>query len=147
MGAGRPRKINSPEDMQQLIDNYFSSCKGEILKDKDGNVVLDKYNKPIVYDEQPLTMNGLALAIGFNSRQSLFNYVEYANSNEEDKKYLDVITRARAIVEQYAEKRLFDKDGNNGAKFWLASNGKGWTDKQDVSISNGTITVQLSDEE
>lgn len=150
MGAGRPRKYSNPKELQSIVDKYFNDCNGEILTDKDGQVLLDKYSKPIRINEKPLTMTGLALAVGFNSRTTFMEYIGRGYEDGctvEEKEITDILTHAKAIVENYAETRLFDKDGSNGAKFWLASNGKGWTDKQDVSISNGTITVQLSEEE
>ena len=58
--------------------------------------------------------------------------------------------RAKAVVEQYAEERLFDKDGANGAKFSLANNFEGWKEKQQIEAdvnSEVTINIELSDDE
>jgi hypothetical protein len=47
-------------------------------------------------------------------------------------------------VEAYAESRLFDKDGANGAKFSLANNFRGWKEQQRHSHSGpdgGAIPV------
>ena len=57
--------------------------------------------------------------------------------------------RAKAVVERYAEERLFDKDGANGAKFSLANNFEGWREKQTIEADvNGemTINIELSDD-
>ncbi len=35
----------------------------------------------------------------------------------------------KSRCEEYAERRLYDRDGVNGAKFSLANNFKGWRDK------------------
>lgn len=134
MGAGRPPMYNSAEEMQVLIDKYFDDCQGTILKDKDGNIVYNKYGIPIRYNEKPPTVTGLALALGFNCRLSLLNY----QGKEE---FVNTITRAKAKVEAYAESRLFDKDGANGAKFSLANNFKGWTEKQEVTANNTNINT------
>ena len=45
------------------------------------------------------------------------------------KRFNDTITRAKTRVEQYAEERLFDRDGSNGAKFSLSNNFSGWGEK------------------
>ena len=130
---GRPPKYKNKEEMQAKIDEYFESCKGKILKDDDGKVLLDKYSQPIIIDCKPPTVTGLALALGFTSRQALLNY-------EGKKEFIDTITRAKSKVEQYAEERLFDKDGANGAKFSLTNNFKGWNDKTEVKVSGSLET-------
>ena len=140
--VGRPPKYKNKEEIQAKIDEYFKSCEGKILYDAEGNPVLDKFGEPILYDRKPLTVTGLALALGFTTRQALLNY-------QGKKEFVDTITRAKSIVEQYAEERLFDKDGANGAKFSLSNNFEGWTEKQkiDADVNNDiTINVELSDD-
>lgn len=141
--VGRPLMYKSAEEMQEKIDAYFEMCKGRVLTDADGNVLTDKYGKPIIVDEKPLTITGLALALGFNSRQALLNY-------QGRKEFNDTITRAKTRVEAYAEERLYDKDGANGAKFSLANNFEGWKEKQQIEAdvkNDVTINVELVDDE
>ena len=58
------------------------------------------------------------------------------------KRFVDTITRAKARVEQYAEERLFDRDGSNGAQFSLRNNFKGWdVDKRNDDSGEGKITI------
>lgn len=141
---GRPPKFDSPEQMQVLIDKYFEDCKGHILYNDDGSPVLDKYGNAVIIDAHPPTVTGLALALGFNTRLSLLNY-------QAKSAFVNTVTRAKSRVEQYAEERLFDKDGANGAKFSLANNWEGWREKQqieaDVKQETTVITVELVDEE
>lgn len=141
--VGRPPIYKSKEEIQEKIDAYFQECKGKILTDEEGKAIVDKYNNPIIIDSKPLTITGLALALGFNSRQALLNYQGRAEFN-------DTITRAKSRIEQYAEERLFDKDGANGAKFTLANNFEGWKEKQQIEadVSNTvTINIELTDDE
>lgn len=141
---GRPPRFDSPEQMQVLIDKYFEDCKGHILYNDDGSPVLDKYGNAVIIDAHPPTVTGLALALGFNTRLSLLNY-------QAKSAFVNTVTRAKSRVEQYAEERLFDKDGANGAKFSLANNWEGWREKQqieaDVKQETTVITVELVDEE
>ena len=51
--VGRPRKYESPEEMQKAIDKYFA-------------------------EEENLTVCGLCLALGFNDRSSLIDYGGYS---------------------------------------------------------------------
>lgn len=126
--GGRPPFYTSVEEMQEKIDEYFRECDGEILYDDEGNPVRNKYGKIIRDGRKPYTITGLALHLGFTSRQALLNY-------EGKEEFVDTIKRAKSRVERYAEERLFDKDGNNGAKFSLMNNFKGWKEQQDLSMS------------
>lgn len=118
-GPGRPPKYTSPDEIEGLIDAYFEECKGHILTMDDDNgkpvPVLDKWGHPVIVDQHPPTVTGLALALGFETRQSLLNY-------QGKKEFRRVITRAKSKIEMYTEERLFDKDGSNGAKFSLEHN-------------------------
>lgn len=139
--GGRPLIFKNKEEMQKKIDAYFKECEGTPLYKEDGTPMLDKNGVPIIVGEKPLTITGLALAIGLNSRQALLNY----QGREE---FNDTITRAKAKVEQYAEERLFDKDGANGAKFSLANNFEGWKERQQIDAdvnSEFTINITLED--
>lgn len=120
--AGRPPKYHSSEEIESLIENYFTACEGEMLRDDNGEPILNKWGSPIIINKHPPTVTGLALALGFTSRQALLNY-------QAKKEFVDTITRAKSRVEQYAEERLFDRDGANGAKFSLTNNFSGWGEK------------------
>ena len=141
--GGRPPFYNSVEEIEEKIEAYFKECEGKPLCDADGIPVVDKWGNPIMYGVRPLTITGLALALGFTSRQALLNY-------QAKPMFVDTITRAKARIEQYAEERLFDKDGANGAKFSLANNFDGWREKQTIEAdvkSDMTINIELVDDE
>lgn len=111
-----------------------------MLADKDGNPVFDKHGNPIIVGQKPPTITGLALALGFTTRQGLLNY-------QGKKEFLDTITRAKAKVEQYTEERLFDRDGTNGAQFSLRNNFKGWNgiEEKKLEIELLKLENQLKD--
>ena len=110
---GRKPTFTSAEEMQEKIDAYFKSCEPELLRDGDGTPMLNKNGDPVYIGGRPMTIQGLALALGFTSRQSLLNY-------KAKKEFVDTVTRARLRVEQYAAERLFDRDAQRGAQFTLA---------------------------
>ena len=121
--VGRPKKYNSANEMQEVIDKYFLSCFRPLL-DKNGNVVINpKTNEACLVQYRPFTMSGLADALDM-SRQSLINY-----SNQEE--FFDTIERAKRKVEIYTEEKLFEKETCNGSKFSL-SNNFGWAEKQEI---------------
>lgn len=141
--CGRPPFYKTAKEIQKKIDAYFEDCKGKPLVDDEGAVMRDKYGMPIFIDVRPPTITGLALALGFTSRQALLNY----QAKEE---FVDTIMRAKAKVECYAEERLFDKDGANGAKFSLANNFDGWKEKKEIEAdvsSTVKINIELCDDD
>ncbi len=113
--AKHPR-YKTPEEMQKAIDKYFLLCQGKPLLDPEtGEPMRDKYGEIILQGAKPPTVTGLALALGFTSRQALLNY-------QAKRAFVDTITRAKSRVEEYTEERLFDRDGQRGAEFSLSHN-------------------------
>jgi len=94
MPAGRPRLINSPEEMLNTGYAYFNECK---------------------LNEQPILVTGLVLALGLSSRESL---VEYGKRPE----YSDAVKELKSVCENYAENRLFSNNPT-GAIFALKNYG------------------------
>lgn len=134
--VGRPPKFKSAEEIQGLIDEYFESCKGEPLM-VDDKPFLDKNGFPVLINARPPTVTGLALALGFHSRQTLLNY-------QGKKEFVDTITRAKMRVEEYCETRLFDRDGQRGAEFNLRYNFR-WAQEEknggDEDSASGVVMI------
>ena len=124
---GPKPKYSSPDEIVGLIDDYFKSCEGTPLIGDNGQAVLDKWGRLVMVGAHPPTVTGLALALGFTSRQALLNY-------QYKKEFRDVITLAKSRVEEYTERRLFDKDGFNGARFSLVNNYQGWRDRPQTDL-------------
>ena len=138
-GKTNKLKYQTAEEMSAAIDAYFKDCEGRALTDKDGEIVTDKYGCPVIVGVHPPTVTGLALALGFKTRQSLLNY------QARSKAFDDIITVAKSRCEEYAESRLYDRDGANGAKFSLMNNFKGWREKPE-SENDNIIEVRIIDD-
>lgn len=136
MAGGAPRKWKSVSAMQKAIDAYFEECEGEPFIDVDGYAVRDKYGMPIIINAKPPTVTGLALALGFTGRKQLIDY----QGREE---FCNTITRAKARCEEYAESRLYDRDGANGAKFSLGCN-FGWNSENEKSGDPAALAALLA---
>lgn len=109
--VGRPPLYDSPESLQIAIDAYFSTC---------------------VADEQFPTITGLALALGFATRQSFYDY-------EEHEQYSYIIKKARLRVEHGYEQRL-GTSSPTGAIFALKN--MGWRDKTETDTTlKGEVTI------
>lgn len=126
--GGRPPYYSSPAKMQEAIDAYFVSCEGKPFLDDEGEPVMDKYGNHVIVGSKPPTVTGLAIALGFTSRLALLNY-------QEREEFVNTVTRAKARIEEYAETRLFDRDGVQGAKFSLSNNFSGWAEKSEVNMN------------
>lgn len=132
---GKPA-YKSADEIKDLIDAYFADCEGEVACDKKGDPILNKYGEVVYMNRRPPTVTGLALALGFNSRQSLLNY-------QGKKEFCEVITRAKTRIEMYTEERLFDKDGAAGARFSLQNNFKGWNESAKEAAGALASAVQI----
>lgn len=133
--SGPAPKYKTPEDMQVVIDRYFDECAGHPLV-VDGEVVLDKYGNPIYVDKRPVTMTGLARALGYTTRKTIMDY------KNKSKGFERVIAAARLRVEQYTEERLYDREGWNGARFSLAVN-FGWQEDKSSNVTDGAKEVVI----
>lgn len=125
-GARKRIRWVSPQQLQKKIDAYFESCIGylydwkthEILVDKDGN-----YERGLV---KPYTTTGLAMAIGVN-RSMLLGYSEDEinalgvpmDDDYEGPTYGEIVRLARDRIQEFAETKLYERDGFNGGKFVL----------------------------
>ena len=123
--VGKPPYYKNAKAMQEKIDAYFNECAESPILDDDGNAITDKYGKPVFRTARPPTITGLALALGFNSRQALLNY-------QAKPEFHDTVTRAKSRVECYAEEQLYTPGAANGAKFNLTNNFEGWAEKQQI---------------
>ena len=128
-------KYTDPDTLQAKVDEYFELCEGKVVTDGYGMPMLDKYGNPIVINQRPLTVAGLAYHLGFKSLHSIYDY-------KGKKQYQDIITRALFRIQVYTAERLFDKEGCNGAKFSLQNNFKqDWADKSAEDDSGKEIIL------
>ena len=115
--AGQPAKYKSPEKLKEKADEYFLEAFKHGWK---------------------ITITGLALWLGFQSRQSIYDYGKRG-------KFSYVIKNAILKVENAYESRLYDSNAG-GAIFSLKN--MGWRDDRNFNIGgqednplNITITV------
>lgn len=105
--VGRPRKYQIPEDFDRKVEEYYAYCKEE---------------------KEPVTWTGLALYLGFSSRQSIDEYLHYEG-------FSDSVKRAKALVEWHYEMRLVTSSTPTGAIFALKN--FGWSDRQEIDHTTG----------
>lgn len=100
--VGRPAKFTSADELQKAINIYFEQ------------------------EQETPTLSGLALALGFESRQSMYDYEKKGDA------FSYTIKRARLQVECIYEKRLYS---NSPAGAIFALKNLGWSDRVQQEIS------------
>lgn len=113
--AGEKLKFKTPEELSEAIESYFKKCD---------------------LSDTPYTVTGLALDLGFLSRQSIYDYATGKVGQENSSLYSYTTKKALLKVENYAERMLYSKH-STGAIFALKN--RGWSDKHLLEHS-GSIT-------
>ena len=135
--SGKPKKFNSPKELQEKIDNYFEDCDNDPLLEqqwvgKEGNEVLKK-------TQRPYTIEGLCNILNC-SRQTLLNYEKQPGYEE----YFDVLIRAkRKITEQYVTFALAGSYNAGLAKFLLTNNSE-YKEKTETEHSGTVVNYNAS---
>lgn len=129
MKYGRPRKYETPEQMQEIIEDYFRECEetGEVP-----------------------TITGLAFKLDM-SRKSLLDY-ENPDSRgclknvdpEMRDRFSHTIKRAKAFIHSRYEQALFHKNSVTGAIFTLKNN-CGWVDRVEQVVESKEIVVDIEE--
>ena len=121
MNPGRPPKFKTAEELQDAINDYFNNGveKKKVLVGRAPNQELLEIPVP--------TITGLCYYIGFESRQSFYDY-------EKKDGFSYTIKRARLFIEKEYEQLL--QVGNTTGAI-LALKNMGWSDKQTVEHEGG----------
>ena len=112
---GRPPLFDTPEEFDQTCHNYINDCleNGEII-----------------------TVTGLALYLGFESRQSLYDY-------EKRDGFSYITKRWKLRIENEYEKLMLVSRNPTGPIFALKQ--MGWSDKQEIENS-GEININVKEQ-
>ena len=129
---GSKKRFMSPEHLQCMVNEYFESCNGPLL-DRYGNLVYDNDGNIVKTQVEPWTVSGLALYLGVSTvtlKQYKLGRIdslldEMKADTDDYMTFSSVVLRAKQKIETYAERRLYDKDGQYGARFVLV-NAFGW---------------------
>lgn len=129
MPAGHPPKFSNPDDLQDKIDLYFK----EGVKKR--TVLVGPANNRIPLEIPVPTITGLCIYLGFESRQSFYDY-------ESRPEFSYTIKKARLFIENEYEEML-NTGNTTGAIFALKN--FGWTDKQEIDQTvKGDWTISMN---
>ena len=115
--TGRPRKWETPEQMQEAINQYFASCVRQVMNPNTGE-------KEYFWVDPP-TIPGLARALRLTCK-GVLDYQEREEFNE-------VIAPAKLIIEEYTAKALHGNPKATGLIFILKN--LGWQDNRVVTYA------------
>jgi len=124
--GGRPALFVNKEDLQKKIDEYFNDGANE------RDFIVGSGSKQQVIKLKVFTLTGLAYYLGFESRQSLYDYEKLIE-------FSYTIKRARLRIEMNYEENL--QYGNTTGAIFALKN-MDWSDRQEIDQNNtGEITI------
>lgn len=133
MGMGRPKKINSPQKMEKLWDEYKDYCNNQSalaydFSSKNSEFISVEMKRSITY-----TIEGFCVYIGLS--RSKF-YETYSKDNE----FRDIVTRMQEECEVDARRKFeLNMIPTQLAGLWMSK--YGYTTKTDTNIS-GDLSVE-----
>lgn len=134
--GGRPIKYETPEEFNEKVEQYFEYVQGEYHWECQTNEE-GKEEDVKVWDRMPeaITITGLCLFMGFESRQSFYDY-------EKREGFSYSIKRARLRVENHYESTAQYAKTPTFQIFALKN--LGWSDKQEIdhSSTDGSMSTK-----
>lgn len=128
--VGRRRTYETAEELKKACDSYFKAQECYIY-DKWGQPIKDPMTGKYVKSTKPLTISGLARYIGVGTA-TLKRYKAIAESGTVPYEFAEVVMEALQKIEEYAERRMYDKDGQRGGQFVLQA-GFSWQTRKEQS--------------
>ena len=126
--GGRPPKYDTPEEMGKKIDEYFAQCVPEYMRNDDGVIETTVKGKPILININSPSLSGLALYLGYESRQSIYD-------NENNEKFSYIIKRARTKVEEWVYQHSMSGDISPAVGIFILKQ-FGYTDTQVIDMTH-----------
>lgn len=147
---GRPMKFQDIDELRAMILEYFKNAaphweeqteyidrrdpkSGKIIIE-DGKVVQDKVVRKVKTKQKPLTVTGLAVALG-TSRDVLLDYE--TTYSEKYPEFSNTIKEAKEQIKAYAEESLFGT--NTAGVIFSLKNNWGFKDKYETENTNREV--------
>lgn len=147
---GRPMKFQDIDELRAMILEYFKNAaphweeqteyidrrdpkSGKIIIE-DGKVVQDRVVRKVKTKQKPLTVTGLAVALG-TSRDVLLDYE--TTYSEKYPEFSNTIKEAKEQIKAYAEESLFGT--NTAGVIFSLKNNWGFKDKYETENTNRVV--------
>ena len=129
--GGRPAMYDCPVELEEKIEDYFNWCQGDkeeregerVIKNKDGSKVTETYTYDFwLREPESPSITGLAIHLGFESRQSMYDYLKKPE-------FTYIIKKGLLKVENTYEKGLWT---NSPSGVIFALKNMNWTDRMAI---------------
>ncbi len=137
---GRPFIYNTADELRAAVDAYFESCKARPVFDADGKPIFDAKGRPVMTPETPLTMSGLALALGYSDQRV------FTRQRARGPEFAEIVLRAKLVIEDFNVRKTYDKDGFWGAAHVLRTY-YGWGSGEIDTQGPPTVNVIIQEPE
>lgn len=131
--SGSTKKWESKEALQKDIDDYFQRCNEHTVMQMSFGVPVE-INKPI-----PYSIEGLCVALGGVTRQTLLNYEKKEGYEE----YFDTIKQAKAKILANLVERGLSGDNASALTIFNLKNNYGYVDKTEVDTNHNFERASL----
>ena len=128
--VGRPRKYETPEEMQEVITQYFNECAEEGIYP---------------------TVSMLAYRRNM-SRKELLDYEKCIEldtlkncSLDMKREFSNTVKRSKQYIEAMYENKMVNTNTNVVGMIFCMKNNFNWVDKTEQVVENKTISVELED--
>lgn len=139
-----------PEQLQTEVTQYFASCYGPIFNPRTGQPYRNEDGTIRNGQIKPFTLSGLALSCNISLKvlhsvaDGSWDDLGYrADSEYQQVQFSEIMNKARMRVQEFAEARLYDKDGFNGGRYVL-DYAFGWgyrKDKTDAKVAQERLNL------
>jgi len=149
--SGKPKKWETPQELQKDIDAYFEWCDNNPIKITYPSQIDKKTGKPLVYNEKrPYTIEGLCEVLECE-RATLINY----EKREGYEDYFYTIKKAKMKIQRDKVERGITGTGTASVIIFDLKNNHGYKDKQEVDTTINTnkpilyknVSTQFPDED
>jgi hypothetical protein len=134
--VGAKPTYDNPEDMQLKISEYVNMCIPEFLKDPRTQELIITKGQPIMINPNKPTITGLCMHLGFESRQSFYDY-------EKKELFSYTIKRARLFIENSYEQDIRNPDIKPTGSIFALKN-FGWSDKKEIEHSGAAVSITVT---
>jgi hypothetical protein len=131
--GGRPPIYKTTEELDKKIEEYFKSCETEYAKDEDGTI-LTTSKGPIILSLNAPSLPGMALFLGYASRQSIYD-------NEKKVEFSYSIKKARSKVEEWIYQASILGTIHPSVGIFMLKQ-FGYTDRQQIEYSVDTSAYE-----
>ncbi len=138
---GSKRIFETPDDLRKACDSYFKAQE-YIINNKYGEPLINPQTGEYLIGTRPLTISGLARHIGVHT-DTLRRYRAVAESGTIPYEFAQIIIEALQRIEEYAEARNYDRDGQRGGQFILQTAFRWETKKEQRESSKLKAETEL----